>query len=174
MPCEVRNEARSEGHETGHDAVSDRERAIALRHHAKTFCGINQDDAVRGVLTQLGAGGTGDGRNGRNYSGSGRALRRRTLAAAPRTKTASEIPDAAALRTRLINDGGLALRPIALRLAALAHRTRSRTKLTCEDRTPPFPCRNATEASRTCRSPARSVICRWVSTRCAIAPPTPQ
>ena len=35
-------------------------------------------------------------------------------------------------------------------------------------------CSNATEASRTWRLPARPVICQWVSTRCAIAPPTPQ
>ena len=32
----------------------------------------------------------------------------------------------------------------------------------------------ATEASRTCRGPARPVICKCVSTRCAMAPPTPQ
>ena len=55
-----------------------------------------------------------------------------------------------------------------------AHRTRSRNMLTCDDSTPPSPCNSATEASRTCRGPARSVICKCVSTRCAIAPPTPQ
>ena len=64
--------------------------------------------------------------------------------------------------------------PVVQSCEFLAHRTRSRNMLTCDDSTPPSPCSSAIEASRTWRLPARPVICRWVSTRCAIAPPTPQ
>src|ERR1700741_3465611 len=89
--------------------------------------------------------------------------------AACRAEAAAEILHMAARAAGLIEDGLVPGGPVG----RFHHRTRSRNMLTWDDSTPPSPCSSAIDASRTWRLPARPVICRWVSTRCAIAPPTP-
>src|SRR4051812_10609347 len=91
--------------------------------------------------------------------------------AASGAEAAAEILTGATPGAVLVDDGFRAPGPVG---EFFAHRTRSRNMLTCDDSTPPSPCNSAIEPSRTWRSPARAVICRWASTTCAIAPPTPQ
>src|SRR5262249_49340132 len=98
------------------------------------------------------------------------ALLGELVRATGRTEAAAEILRLPARAAGLVEDR---LNPVGP-IVRLLHQTRSRNMLTCDDSTPPSPCSNATEASWTWRSPARPVICRCVSTRCAIAPPTPQ
>src|SRR5206468_11938122 len=103
--------------------------------------------------------------------GSAGALLSRIRRTAGGAETAVEILHVPARAAGLIDDGLGAPGPVG---EFAGHRTRSRNMLTCDDSTPPSPFKSAIEASRTCRGPARSVICKCVSTRCAIAPPTPQ
>src|SRR4051812_40252796 len=118
------------------------------------------------------------GRRGTAYQGSriDRALTtgaffHRICRTASAAKAAAEILYGSADGARLIDDRLRACGPVG---GFVFHRTRSQNMLTCDDSTPPSPCSNAIEASFTWRLPALPVICRWVSTRCAIAPPTPQ
>src|SRR6185295_1540473 len=103
--------------------------------------------------------------------GSAGALLGRIRRTAGGAEAAIEILHGSAGTAGLIDDGLGAFGPVG---EFVGNRTRSRNMLTCDDNTPPSPCSSATEASRTCRAPARPVICKCVSTRCAIAPPTPQ
>src|SRR5579871_1044612 len=73
---------------------------------------------------------------------------------------AAEILRRAAASAALKDDRSFSPGPVG----KAVHLVRSRTMLTCEDSTPPSPCSSASDASRTWRSPARPVICRWVST----------
>src|SRR5204862_4550384 len=115
--------------------------------------------------------GAADQRGGVNDAIAAGAFLHRIGCTADGAKAAAEILPRAAGSAVLVDNGLRADRPVR---KLFAHRTRSRNMLTCEDSTPPSPCSSASEASRTWRLPARAVICRWVSTRCAIAPPTPQ
>src|ERR1700733_11117042 len=145
-----------------------------MRHHAKAFNGVDQNDVVGNVRAGFRRRGAAHQRDGVNNALAAGAFLDRIRRAAHSTEAAAEILQAAAGRAALIDDGLVAGGPVGQRMPVVAHRTRSRNMLTCEDSTPPSPCSSAIEASRTWRSPARPVICRWVSTRCAIAPPTPQ
>src|SRR5450432_1757653 len=145
-----------------------------MGHHAKALWRIDQNDVVGNVRAGLRRGGAAHQRGGVNRALAAGALLFRVRRAAGRAEAAVEILHAAASGAGLIDDRFRARDPVRQRVLAAAHRTRSRNMLTCDDSTPPSPCSSAIEASRTCRLPARPVICRWVSTRCAIAPPTPQ
>src|SRR5450631_1007060 len=145
-----------------------------MGHHAKALGGIDQQDVVGNVCARFRRGGAAHKRGGVNGALAAGASLRWIRRSAQATEAAAEILQVAAGRAGLINDRFRAGGPVRQGLVAAAHRTRSRNMLTCDDSTPPSPCSSAIEASRTCRLPARPVICRWVSTRCAIAPPTPQ
>src|SRR5690242_21447644 len=141
-----------------------------MGHHAEALGGVDQYDVV-------GHMGAGFRRGGARHDGGGvdRALAACRLLgklgrATERTKAATKILRLSATAAGLIDDRLHAIGPVG----RFCHQTRSRNMLTWEDSTPPSPCSSATEASRTWRLPARPVICRWVSTKCAMAPPTPQ
>ena len=158
----------------GGDVVADGEIVVAVGHHAKAFNGIDENDVVGDVRTRLRRGGADDQRSGIDGALTAGALLNRVRRAANPTEAATEILQAPARCAGLIDDRFRTRGPVRQRLFAIAHRVSSRNMLTCDDSTPPSPCSSAIEASRTWRSPARAVICKWVSTRCAIAPPTPQ
>src|SRR3954470_20379017 len=145
-----------------------------MRHHAKTFGGVDQNDVVGNVRTRLRRCGTNHQRRRIDNSVAAGAFFQRVRRAAGGAKAAAEVLSRAAGGAGLIDDGFRAGGPVVDPWMLLAHRTRSRNMLTCDDNTPPSPCSSAIEASRTWRLPARPVICSCVSTRCAIAPPTPQ
>src|SRR4051794_40322113 len=139
-----------------------------MGHHAKALGGIDQNDVVGNLRTRLRRGGANHQGRSIDHALPAGAFVLRVRRAAGGAKAAAEILRGVTDRAGLIDDGLLACGPVA------AHRTRSRNMLTCDDSTPPSPCSSAIEASFTWRLPARPVICSWVSTRCAIAPPTPQ
>src|SRR6266516_7825979 len=163
----MRNEAAGELRKPGGDVVAE-------GHHAKAFNGIDENDVVGDVRTRLRRGGADDQRSGIDRALTAGALLNRVRRAANPTEAATEILQAPARCAGLIDDRFRTRGPVRQRLFAISHRVSSRNMLTCDDSTPPSPCSSAIEESRTCRGPARSVICRCVSTRCAIAPPTPQ
>src|SRR6266850_4385146 len=142
-----------------------------MGHHAKALHGVDQHNVVGNVRAGLRRRGAAyQGRRIDHPRPAGAFFRwlQRTTG---RAEAAAEILHGTTSTAGLIDDRLRALGPVD---KFVAHRTRSRNMLTCDDSTPPSPCNSAVEASRTCREPARSVICRCVSTRCAIAPPTPQ
>src|SRR5258705_12074181 len=153
------------------DLVADEEVVVAVGHHAKALSGIDEHDVVRHVRTGLRRRGAADQRGGINRALAAGASLFRVRCAAGRAKTAAEILPGATGGAVLVDDGFGAAGPVR---ELFTHRTRSRNMLTCDDSTPPSPCSSAIEASCTWRFSALPVICRWVSTRCAIAPPTPQ
>src|SRR5439155_14646653 len=142
-----------------------------MGHHAKALGRIDQHDIVGDMRARLGRRGAAYQRSRIDRRGPAGALLHRFRRTAGGAEIAAEILHVPAGPAGLIDDGLGALSPVG---EFVGHRTRSRNMLTCDDSTPPSPCSNAIEASRTCRVPARSVICKCVSTRCAIAPPTPQ
>src|ERR1700720_3715110 len=168
------NEATGELRKPRGDLVADGEIVVAVGHHAKALGGIDENDVVGNVRARLRRRGPAHQRGGVNRPLAAGALLHRVRRAAPAAEAASEILPCAAGRAGLIDDRFFSRGPVRQRLLAAAHRVRSRNMLTCDDKTPPSPCSSAIEASRTWRLSARPVICRWVSTRCAIAPPTPQ
>src|ERR1700736_527091 len=168
------NEAAGEPRKPRGDLVADGKIAVAVGHHAKAFGGVDQNDVVGNVRARFRCGGAAHQRGGVNRALAAGTLVHRVRRTADTAEAAAEILQAPAGRAALIDDCALARGPVRKGRRAAAHRTRSRNMLTCDDNTPPSPCSNAIEASRTWRFPARRVICRWVSTRWAIAPPTPQ
>src|SRR4051794_3602877 len=119
-----------------------------MRHHAKAFGGIDQHDLIGNVRAGLRRRGARDQRGGVDDALAAGALLQRVRRAACAAEAAAKILQAAAHLAALIDDGVLAYGPVG-RLVVSAHLTRSRNMLTCEDSTPPSPCSNATEASRT-------------------------
>src|SRR6185312_6500914 len=166
----MRDENAGELPVPGVHLVADDEVAIAVGHHAEAFGHIDENNVVGHVRARLGRGRAAHQRRRVHHTVAGGAMHRRIRRAACRTEAAMKILPGAAARAALIDDRRLTGGPAR----ALLHRTRSRNMLTWDDSTPPSPCSSATDASRTWRAPARPVICRWVSTRCAIAPATPQ
>src|SRR6185369_9483485 len=131
----------------------------------------DQNDVVGNVRARLRRRGAAYQRRRIDFLCPAGAILHQIWRATGGAEAAVEILHGATRTAALIDDGLGALGPVG---EFVAHRTRSRNMLTCDDSTPPSPCSSAIEASRTCRAPARSVICKCVSTRCAIAPPTPQ
>src|SRR4051812_42850280 len=157
----------------GFDLIADDQIHVAMGHHPKALRGIDEDDIVRHMRTRFWrARAQHDRRRIDRALAARRSLVEFGRAAGGAECTAEILhlmADAATLeadrlRTRGPVGGGL----------EVAHCMRSRNIETWDDNTPPSPCSSASEASSTWRLPARPVICRCASTRCAIAPPTPQ
>src|SRR6266852_4050714 len=170
----MRNKAAGELHKPGGDLVTDGKILVAVGHHAKALSEIDENDIVGDVRAHLRRGGAGDQRGGVDRPLAAGAFLNRVGRATYAAEAATEILQCPADRAALIDDRFRARGPVRQRLFAAAHRVSSRNMLTCDDSTPPSPCSSAIEASRTWRLPARPIICKWVSTRGAIAPPTPQ
>src|ERR1035437_2484209 len=168
------NEATGKLRKPRGDLVADGKIVIAVGHHAKALRCVDENDVVGNVRAGLRRGGAAHQRGGVNRARAAGALLHRIRRAANSAEAAAEILQAPAGHAGLIDDRFRARGPVREGLPAAAHRVRSRNMLTCDDSTPPSPCSSAIDASRTWRSPARPVICKWVSTRCAIAPPAPQ
>src|SRR5689334_13884207 len=122
------------------------------------------------MRARLGRSRAGDDRRRIDRALPARALLGELGCAAGGAEAAAEILRLPARCAGLVEDRFDAIGPVG----RLCHQTRSRNMLTWDDSTPPSPCSSAIDASRTWRLPARPVICKWVSTRCAMAPPTPQ
>src|SRR6202041_2973708 len=174
FPGEKGNKAAGELGKPRRDVVADRKVRFAMGHHAKSLGAIDEHDVVGNVRARLRRRGAAHQRGRVDRAVTAGALFDRIGRAATDTEAAVKILQAAAGRAALIDDRFGARGPVGQMLLVAAHRTRSRNMLTCDESTPPSPCSSAIEASRTWRFPARPVICKWVSARCAIAPPTPQ
>src|SRR5258708_2134767 len=148
FPCKVGNETTGEGHKARGDLIADGEIAIAMRHHAKSLRRVDENDVVGNVRTGLRRGGAANQRCRVNRALPAGALLDRVRRAARGAEAAAEILPRAAGRAGLIDDRFRARGPVR-ELPAAAHRVRSRNMLTWDESTPPSPCNNATEASRT-------------------------
>src|SRR6185295_10300147 len=138
-------------------------------HQTEAFVGIDHDNQVGRVRFPLLGRCTRD-QGTRMYHADSRCLQRCWIGTtAARAKTALKIPSRIALAAALIGNAIPIVGPVEW-----IHATLSSTSDTCEDSTPPSPCNNASVALPACRFWARFVSWRCASTRCAIAPPTPQ
>lgn len=142
----------------GHSChVFNLQRRVSVRHHSESLLRVEQHDRVRAQLGELWRRCPRHGRGGIHSRMTTCLQPTRSLVAAIWTKGAFEIPGVSAAFTKLICDAGLASRPIGNSYGA--QWTLSRNAVTCDDRTPPSQCMSASEASRTWRLAARSVIC---------------
>src|SRR5258708_24193038 len=119
-----------------------------MRHHAKTLRRVDENDVVGNVRTGLRRGGAANQRRRVNRALPAGALLDRVRRPARGAEAAAGILPRAAGHAGLIDDRFRASGPVRTRPAA-RHRTRPRNILSWDESTPPSPCNNATEASRT-------------------------
>src|SRR5437868_11591150 len=103
-PCKVWNEAIGEAAEFRRHPVADFKIAVAMRHHAKTFGGVDQHDIVRHMRPRLSRCGADDLRGGEDDALAAGAFVVHIGGAAGGAKTATEILRGAAGCAGLIDD----------------------------------------------------------------------